>query len=129
MVLCLTPAGTPRNAQADYNPCTTAGTSLVRLDVSDNPMTGEAASALAQMLGRHAGLQALNLSDTALGDEGVSAVVKALHASSYSLQVGTPSWESFPIRLFVGCILEVAGQVIEGMICGRVSCFQGSRPP
>lgn len=59
----------------------------MRLDLSDNPITGEAAPALAQMLGRHTGLQVLNLSDTALGDEGVSAVVEALHASSASLQV------------------------------------------
>ena len=62
----------------------------MRLDVSDNPMTGEAAPALAAMLARHAGLVALNLSDTALGDDGVSSVVQALHASSDSLQV---HWE------------------------------------
>lgn len=50
-------------------------------------MTEEAAPALAAMLGRHTGLQSLNLSDTALGDDGVAAVVKALHASADSLQV------------------------------------------
>ena len=50
-----------------------AGSALQRLDVSDNPMTGEAAPALAQMLGRHPELRALNLSDTALGDDGGGA--------------------------------------------------------
>lgn len=60
----------------------------MRLDVSDNPMTEEAAPALGDMLRRHPGLQALNLSDTALGDVGVSAVVEALHASADGLQVG-----------------------------------------
>ncbi len=51
-------------------------------------MTGEAAPALAAMLGRHARLRLLNLSDTALGDEGVAAVMEALHAASTGLEVG-----------------------------------------
>ena len=51
-------------------------------------MTGEAASALSQMLSRHTGLQSLNLSDTALGDEGIAAVVQGLPPCADSLQVG-----------------------------------------
>lgn len=64
-----------------------AGASLRRLDLSDNPMTAEVAPALAETLLRHPDLAALNLNDTALTDEGVSAVVQALHASAGSLQV------------------------------------------
>jgi hypothetical protein len=58
-----------------------AGRSLVRLDLSDNPMTAEAAPALAQALRGQPGLRSLNLNDTALGDEGVSAVAEARPAS------------------------------------------------
>jgi Leucine Rich repeat len=68
-------------------PTTPAGGALLRLDVSDNPMTGEAASALSQMLSRHTGLQSLNLSDTALGDDGIAAVVQGLPPCADSLQV------------------------------------------
>ena len=51
-------------------------------------MTGEAASALSQMLSRHSELQSLNLSDTALGDDGIAAVVQGLLPCADSLQVG-----------------------------------------
>ena len=50
-------------------------------------MTAEVAPALAEALLRHPGLVALNLNDTSLTDEGVSAVVQALHGSVGSLQV------------------------------------------
>lgn len=64
-----------------------AGTGLRRVDLSDNPMTGEAAPALAAMLRRHPRLKAVNLGDTSLGDDGVSAVLGGLQASASSLQV------------------------------------------
>ena len=64
-----------------------AGVALRRLDLSDNPMTVEVAPALAATLLRHPELVALNLNDTSLTDEGVSAIAQALHACSGSLQV------------------------------------------
>lgn len=75
---------THHNTQHTNHP---AGGGLRRLDVSDNPMTGEAASALSQMLSRHSELQSLNLSDTALGDDGIAAVVQGLPPCADSLQV------------------------------------------
>ena len=50
-------------------------------------MTGDAAPAVAAMLRRHPGLLAVNLGDTSLGDNGVSAVLDALAASAPALQV------------------------------------------
>jgi large subunit ribosomal protein L31/Ran GTPase-activating protein 1 len=64
-----------------------AGVALRRLDLSDNPMTAEVAPALAETLLRHPDLVALNLNDTSLTDDGVSAIAQALHASADSLQV------------------------------------------
>ena len=64
-----------------------AGTALLRVDLSDNPMTGAAAPALAAMLRRHPGLLAVNLGDTSLGDDGVSMVLDALGGAAASLQV------------------------------------------
>lgn len=69
-----------------------AGVALRRLDLSDNPMTAEVAPALAAVLLRHPDLVALNLNDTSLTDEGVSAVAQALHTSAGSLQVQQSAW-------------------------------------
>ena len=63
------------------------GEALVKLDLSDNPMTAEVAPALAEMVRRHPELRVLNLNDTALGDEGVSAVAEALSGSAARLEV------------------------------------------
>ncbi len=67
-----------------------AGASLRSLDLSDNPMTAEVAPALAELLLKHPELLALNLNDTSLTDEGVSAIAQSLHASAGSLQVSRP---------------------------------------
>ena len=76
-----------------------AGASLRRLDLSDNPMTAEVAPALAEVLLRHPGLVALNLNDTSLTNEGVSAIAQSLHASVGSLQVRQPRTVSSSIGL------------------------------
>lgn len=53
-----------------------AGSSLVKLDLSDNPMTTEVAQALAEALRGQERLQVLNLNDVALGDEGVESIAE-----------------------------------------------------
>lgn len=63
------------------------GSSLVRLDLSDNPLTEEVAGALADCLGRQPHLRHLNLNDTSLQDEGVEAVCKALAAPGAAQQL------------------------------------------
>jgi hypothetical protein len=65
-----------------------AGTSLARLDISDNPMTGEIAADLAAALRRHGGLRALNLNDTGLGDEGIAMLAEAVAGAAHELEVG-----------------------------------------
>ena len=62
-----------------------AGKCLQRLDLSDNPMTGDVAQALAVMLQQQPRLRALNLNDTSLEDAGVSTIAQALADS------GTPA--------------------------------------
>lgn len=54
------------------------GSSLVKLDLSDNPLTEEVAAELAACLAKQPHLRSLNLNDTGLQDEGVQAVCKAL---------------------------------------------------
>ena len=54
----------------------TTGCHLELLDLSDNPMTSEVADALSTMLIMQPHLRALNLNDTALGDEGVSTLAQ-----------------------------------------------------
>ncbi len=54
-----------------------AGSSLVKLDLSDNPMTAEVAPALAETLRGHDELQVLNLNDVALGDKGIESIAEA----------------------------------------------------
>lgn len=55
-----------------------AGKCLQRLDLSDNPMTGDVAQALAEMLRQHPHLRVLNLNDTSLEDAGISIISQAL---------------------------------------------------
>ncbi|MEW5318498.1 MAG: hypothetical protein WDW38_009714 [Sanguina aurantia] len=57
-----------------------AGFHLVRLDLSDNPMTPAVAPALAQLILLQPSLTALNLNDTSLGDRGVAAIAAAVAA-------------------------------------------------
>lgn len=63
------------------------GRVLVRLDLSDNPMTSEVAPALAAALAQQPQLRALNLNDTSLTDEGVATVCKGLVGAAPELQV------------------------------------------
>ncbi|WIA30005.1 hypothetical protein OEZ86_000102 [Tetradesmus obliquus] len=63
-----------------------AGGSLVRLDLSDNPLTEEVAPALAACLAAQPQLQHLNLNDTSLTDEGVTTVCRALAGSAPQLR-------------------------------------------
>ena len=68
--------------------CAFPGNCLQRLDLSDNPMTGEVAESLAAMLKGQPHLRALNLNDTSLEDEGVSTIAQALtDAGDCSLQL------------------------------------------
>ena len=62
-----------------------AGQQLVKLDLSDNPMTSEVAGELAGLIRSQPRLQVLNLNDTSLGDEGVAAVAEALSTSAPEL--------------------------------------------
>jgi Ran GTPase-activating protein (RanGAP) involved in mRNA processing and transport len=62
------------------------GGSLVRLDLSDNPLTEEVAPALAACLAAQPRLAHLNLNDTSLTDEGVSVVCSALAGTAPQLQ-------------------------------------------
>ncbi|GAX80862.1 hypothetical protein CEUSTIGMA_g8297.t1 [Chlamydomonas eustigma] len=56
----------------------TSGSHLVRLDLSDNPMTAEVAPAVAECVRRQPHLKYLNLNDTSLTDQGVKLVCTAL---------------------------------------------------
>lgn len=60
----------------------------MRLDLHDNPITGEAAPQLAATLSKQTRLAALVLNDTSLGDEGVGAVCAALAGAAPQLEVG-----------------------------------------
>eukprot|EP00878_Enallax_costatus_P020701 GHUV01021891.1.p1 GENE.GHUV01021891.1~~GHUV01021891.1.p1 ORF type:complete len:429 (+),score=176.02 GHUV01021891.1:75-1361(+) len=60
---------------------------LVRLDISDNPLTEEVAPALAACLAAQPHLVHLNLNDTSLTDEGVQEVCKALVGAAPQLEV------------------------------------------
>ena len=62
------------------------GTSLVRLDLSDNPMTAEMAEELADTLGSQPNIQALILNDMSLTDEGVGCLLTALAQGAPALQ-------------------------------------------
>ena len=55
-----------------------AGDKLERLDLSDNPMTEEVAPALAEALRQQSALLQVNLNDTSLQDEGISAIAEVL---------------------------------------------------
>lgn len=63
------------------NTAYSAGRCLQRLDLSDNPMTGDVAEALAAMLQQQPHLRALNLNDTSLEDAGISTIAQALSSS------------------------------------------------
>jgi Ran GTPase-activating protein (RanGAP) involved in mRNA processing and transport len=59
--------------------CVVGRPTLRRLDLSDNPLTGECAADLAACVAHHLpSLEALNLNDTSLTDEGVALVCRAL---------------------------------------------------
>jgi len=71
---------------------TSGGSSLVSLDIHDNPMTADVAESFGAVLLRHAGLKRLNLNDTCLGDEGVKRLASALAE-------GVPSLEELEVEL------------------------------
>lgn len=62
------------------------GTSLAKLDISDNPMTEAIAPALAATLPLHPNLLVLNLNDTGLTDTGITTVCAALQNSAPQLE-------------------------------------------
>ena len=64
-----------------------AAGNLVRLEISDNPLTEEVAPALAACLAAQPNLVHLNLNDTSLTDEGVQEVCKALVGAAPQLEV------------------------------------------
>lgn len=63
-----------------------AGSSLIKLDLSDNPLTEEVASELAACLAKQPNLRHVNLNDTGLQDEGVETVCKALAGAAPQLE-------------------------------------------
>lgn len=63
-----------------------AGCSLIRLDLSDNPLTEEVAGELAACLAKQPHLRHVNLNDTSLQDEGVEAICKALAGAAPVLE-------------------------------------------
>jgi large subunit ribosomal protein L31/Ran GTPase-activating protein 1 len=72
---------------------TQPGSSLVKLDLSDNPLTEEVAGELAACLEKQPQLRHLNLNDTGLLDEGVEAICKALAGAA------APELESLELAL------------------------------
>lgn len=94
-----------------------SGEALVRLDLSDNPMTAEVAPALAATIRWQSQLKVLNLNDTALSDEGASTVAEALRDSSARIEVRTTCLATFPHILFwayIGLSVRYAGNSIVG---------------
>lgn len=63
------------------------GSSLVDLDLSDNPLTEDAADDIATVIDHHPLLRVLNLNDTCLGDHGVEKISSALAKSAPNLEV------------------------------------------
>lgn len=63
-----------------------AGRSLVKLDISDNPLTADVIPALCQLVQHQPHLQALNLNDTGLTDDGVVQVCQVLAQGAPDLQ-------------------------------------------
>ena len=55
-----------------------AGTALRKLELNDNPMSGEVVGPLSALIRGQANLRVINLSDTGLEDEGVSQLAEAL---------------------------------------------------
>ena len=55
-----------------------AGTSLVKLELMDNPLSPDVAGPLSALIRRQPNLRVLNLSDTGLTDEGVTQLAEAL---------------------------------------------------
>lgn len=79
--VCVTAAAPSRSHMP---PC--AGCSLIRLDLSDNPLTEEVAGELAACLAKQPHLRHVNLNDTSLQDEGVEAICKALAGAAPALE-------------------------------------------
>ena len=81
----------------------------MRLDLHDNPITGEVAPHLADLLrsggggggGGQPALKALVLNDTSLGDDGVSVVCAALAGAAPALEVRACVCECVCIVLYV----------------------------
>lgn len=61
--------------------------SLIRLDLSDNPLTSDVAESLAAAIKEQRGLKELILNDTSLCDEGIAVLAEALPSVAPSLEV------------------------------------------
>ncbi|KAF8069620.1 RANGAP1 [Scenedesmus sp. PABB004] len=86
-----------------------AGGALVRLDLSDNPLTEEVAPALAACLSAAPALAHLNLNDTSLTDAGVATVCGALAGAAprlasleLALNEVTPDGAAHVVRAIAG---------------------------
>ena len=78
----------------------------MRLDFSDNPLTAEAAPALAAALARQPALRVLNLNDTGLGPDGVAALCGGL-LQSYAAAEGACRCLGLALRRRWGLLLMV----------------------
>eukprot|EP00798_Chlamydomonas_sp_ICE-L_P028435 gene28435-31577_t len=63
-----------------------AGRCLLKLDISDNPITVDAAPALAQLINSQPKLRVLNLNDTSLTDRGVATICAGLTGAAMDLE-------------------------------------------
>jgi len=60
---------------------------LLDLDLNDNPLTAGSVTGIGKLIELQSRLQAINLSDTSLGDDGVSQLADALIKGAPELQV------------------------------------------
>ena len=105
-----------------HNASAYAGNCLQRLDLSDNPITGDVAESLAEMLRGQPHLRALNLNDTSLQDAGVSTIAQALANSGMPLPASTHHPATILIALL--CVRLYSNYYWTSHICKLHACLK-----
>eukprot|EP00198_Chlamydomonas_reinhardtii_P008040 XP_001697377.1 RAN GTPase activating protein, RANGAP1 [Chlamydomonas reinhardtii] len=97
-----------------------SGSCLVRLDFSDNPLTAEAAPALAAALARQPALRVLNLNDTGLGPDGVAALCGGLLQSYAAAEAtGQPRQQLEELGLALNEVDPTAAKAVAALVAAH----------
>ncbi|KAG2492745.1 hypothetical protein HYH03_008911 [Edaphochlamys debaryana] len=100
-----------------------AGHCLVKLDLSDNPLTSEVAAELAKALAHQPRLSILNLNDTSLGPDGVVTLCQGL-LTSYGATDNKPAHQLTELGLALNEVDPAAAKAVAALVAAHAGTLR-----